>query len=125
MMMLVLAIGLYAQMLLPPQQAYTQEAGELGRLVLAAPDGRYAVGLGYNCDAIGIGQNVEFWRSDFNGQGVLAPLDVDGRVAMIATAPDGTVQNLMCSVAIELLPDSPPCAANAMGTCDVALESSP
>src|SRR5579884_3853323 len=109
------ALCLVAQALIAPTQGYTTPEG-----ALATPDGRYALSFGWNCDAIGLGQNVEvYFVSNVPGQAMLAPLDETGRVATAVALPDGTVQSQLCSVLIERASDLP-CALNAEGLCDVA-----
>jgi hypothetical protein len=116
MLVLLLSIGLFGQVLVTPVQAYTTADAQL-----ATVDGRYALMFGFNCDGIGLGQNVEFWRLEsFPNQGVLAPLDAFGRVAT-ASVVDGNVQSELCSVAIEPI-SAVPCVTNLDGLCDVTGE---
>ena len=118
MIIQLLGIGLLAQTMMTPVQAYTTFNGEL-----ATDDGRYSITWGHNCDAIPLGGNVEMWRlADVPSQAVLAPMDETGQVETIQVTDDGTAQSLMCSVALTPLPASV-CATDELGKCNFALDS--
>jgi hypothetical protein len=77
-----------------------------GTLMLALPDGRYPVYLGYGCDGMNVTQNVDVVFGS-GGVATLSPTGVDA----------------LCDVYVDAPVSDVPCVADASGVCNIDDES--
>lgn len=99
--MLIIVALLFLQALHGPH-AYTVSDPDSGQLELSTQTGTYGMQLGWGCDDLTAGVNVE----------VLA-----GSGGVASLAPIGT--DTLCNVFIDQKVDETPCMVNADGVCDL------
>lgn len=99
---MLLAAALFMQVALHGPHAYTVSDPDTGALELSTQTGTYGLDLGWGCDGMTAGVNVE----------VLA-----GSGGVAALVPIGS--DVLCNVYIDQQIDNIPCAVNADGVCDL------
>lgn len=99
---MLLAVALFLQVVLHGPHAYTVSDPDTGALELSTQTGTYGLDLGWGCDGMTTGLNVE----------VLA-----GSGGVAALVPIGS--DMLCNVFIDQQIDNIPCAVNADGVCDL------